>query len=484
MGVTHFIKSGWPAYMSLLQNKHKTIIFSTLAMNQTVFLVDVARELAKYGYLAKFITFHDRSHAYITKHGFAAHNAFDAVDHQGPVKLPSFEKTMSRYGIDAPGIALSHEQAAYEETDGESLKNKFRRYLFAMDALFVEELQYSDPADITVIQELGGFLSVQSVFYAARGRGINNFFVEPSFFRGRVFFVRNSFSAVQVPGPDGVVVKGAVREYLENTVRKQNIVVPVKDAHHYRGAVRKIIDIRNMRRLAEKSWDKFAAGKREEFQYIGGHVRRHLRMLVNTMRLRRFYRALPEDTRFVYYPLHVPADAALTLRSPEYLDQYTLIDFISRSIPCTHKVLIKEHPALVGAVSYTRMRELLARRDNVILLDPGINNYDILRASDAVLTVNSKSGAEALLLGKPVIVLGDAFYRASSLVHVVDRLGDLPKKTAEILSDQKTIGPEKIQAYFQNVWDHSFPGELYDTSPQNVADMTASLHMVLETARG
>lgn len=463
-----------------MQNKTKTIIFSTLAMNQTVFLVDVARELAEHGYLVKFITFHDRSHAYITKHGFAVYNAFDVANRQESEALPPFEETMRRYGIDTPGVALSHEQAAYEETDGKLLRNKFRHYLAAMDALFSEELRCSDPGDITVIQELGGFLSVQSVFYAARARGINNIFVEPSFFRGRIFFVRNGFSAVPVPGPDGAVVMEVVKKYLEQTVQKQNIVVPVKDAHHYRGAAKKIIDIRNIRRLAEKSWDKYASGKREEFQYIGGHVRRHLRMFVNTARLRKFYRPLPEDTRFIYYPLHVPADAALTLRSPEYLDQYALIDFISRSVPGTHKVLIKEHPALVGAVNYSRMRDLLTRRDNVVLLEPGINNYAVLRAADAVLTVNSKSGAEALLIGKPVIVLGDAFYRASSLVHAVDRLRDLPEKIAEVLSDKKIVDLQMIQGYFQNVWNLSFPGELYDVAPDNVMIFAKSLSMFLE----
>jgi capsule polysaccharide modification protein KpsS len=245
--------------------------------------------------------------------------------------------------------------------------------------------------------------------------------------------------------------------------------------HHYRGAAKKLIDTGNMRRLVEKLRDKYVHGKREEFQYIGGHVGRHIRMWANSVRLRRFYRPLPEHERFVYYPLHVPADVALTLRSPEYLDQYALIDFISRSVPYTHKVAIKEHPALVGAVEYSRMRDLLKRRDNVILLDSGINNYSILRASDAVLTVNSKSGAEALLLGKPVLALGDSFYRASSLVHRIDRLGDLPEKMAEILAKQKVINQEQIQSYFQNVWDRSLPGEIYDIAPDNVKWFAKSL---------
>ena len=49
------------------------------------------------------------------------------------------------------------------------------------------------------------------------------------------------------------------------------------------------------------------------------------------------------DTPFVYYPLHVPADMALTLRSPEYLDQVATIDFLLRTIPDSHVLVAKEH---------------------------------------------------------------------------------------------------------------------------------------------
>ena len=59
--------------------------------------------------------------------------------------------------------------------------------------------------------------------------------------------------------------------------------------------------------------------------------------------------------------------------------------------------------------------------------DPGpLDRFDAW-ITDAVVSVNSKSGAEAVLLGKPVVVMGDAFYRSCPLVFAADRLKDVPQ---------------------------------------------------------
>ena len=193
-------------------------------------------------------------------------------------------------------------------------------------------------------------------------------------------------------------------------------------------------------------------------------------------------RSLESVGRCVYYPLHVPADVALTIRAPEYLDQCALIDYLCRVTPHTHQVVVKEHPALIGAVPYARMKDLLDRHDNLALLDPGINNYRVLGKADAIVTVNSKSGAEALLLGKPVLVLGDAFYRDSALALRVDALHALPAMLAQALENHASIDRAAIESFFQDVWDSSLPGELYDVSDENVATFAGSLGRALARA--
>ena len=458
----------------------KQILFVTLAMNQTRFFEAVGDVLREKGWEVAHLCFHEPSWEYLRNRNVRAYNMFDARFGDGAgVRIEDF-------GIENINLMLSHEKAAFESRDSDRMLMKLRSYLTATQSV-LREWAGSDPRQVVVVQELGGFLSNIATFYAARSLGIDNIFLEPSFFRGRVFFVRNSFAAPivrETGGTGGADIKETVRKYLDDAVARQSIVIPSKDTHHYRKPLKKLIDAKNWRRLLEKTADKFIRGKREQFDHLGGHVLRHIRMAVNSQLLKPHYRTLPAGERFIYYPLHVPADVALTLRSPEYLDQLALIDFIARCVPHPWKLAVKEHPALVGAVDYRRVRQLLARRDNVILINPGTNNYEVIRQAGAVVTVNSKSGAEALLVGTPVVVLGDAFYRGCRLAHVVDRLRDLPDLMGRILRAPRTADSAAARAFFTDVWIQSFPGELYDATPQNVTEITASLQAYLALAPG
>jgi capsule polysaccharide modification protein KpsS len=167
---------------------------------------------------------------------------------------------------------------------------------------------------------------------------------------------------------------------------------------------------------------------------------------------------------------------ALTLRSPHLLDQLALIDYLCRSIPHGHRLVIKEHPAMVGAVDAKRLIELLQRHDNLALLPPTTNNYKVLAGADAVVSVNSKSGAEAGLVGKPVLVLGDAFYADAPFTTPVSRTQDIPTQLAQVLSPDHQVPPSAdVRRYFAQVWHHTHPGELYVPEAANIETFTRSM---------
>jgi hypothetical protein len=456
-----------------MSGERGTIVFASLAMNQAVFFERIGAEMEKAGYRVAHVAFHERSVDWLRSRGRCAYNPY-ALQPTDPGAV-AFEA----FGIADAALLLSHEKAAYELRDSAALAAKLKGHLYAMSRVFDEVGAAASGAPVALVQELGGFTSVLAGHYAARARGHDSYFIEPSFFKGRVFMTRNSLAAPRVAARGTPDAGDEVRSYLARAKAEQSVVIPRKDAHHYRKAAHKLTDRRNALRLAQKAWDKHALGKREEFEHIGGHVRRHVRMFANNLRLRRWYRGLESVGRCVYYPLHVPADFALTIRAPEYLDQCALIDYLCRVVPRTHAVVVKEHPALIGAVPYARLSDLLRRHDNLVLLDPGINNYRVLGSADAVVTVNSKSGAEALLLGKPVLVLGDAFYRDSPLATRIDALSALPDAIAAALARGPARADAALDAFFQSVWDASWPGELYDVSDENVAAFADSLARAL-----
>ena len=449
------------------------ILITTLAEYQTRFWIPVAQRLRGAGREVRLLAFDDRSAEMATAQGVSVVNMYrTGLEGSAPVEgEKAFNARIASYGLDGTNFLFSHERVTFGIRDTAALRRRFMIYTNAMEA----ELDQLDARGqrAVVIQELGGFLSVIACFYAARKRGIRNWFIEPSFFRGRLYYTPDSFAAPDTMATASDPVSSEVRGYLDDTLRQRAIVIPQKDRHQYSAAFNKIANARNARRLVEKLWDQFALGKHQEFGHNLRHARTHAAMALGATRLKKLYRPMPE-TPFVYYPLHVPADMALTLRSPEYLDQVATIDFLLRTIPDTHVLAVKEHPAQIGAISAGRLFELARRFDNFVLLPPQTNNYAVLGRADAIVSVNSKSGAEAVLLGKPVVVMGDAFYRSCPLVFTVNRLSDVPQRLREAL-DAKSFDPGKAAPYFETAWRKSYPGELYIDNPQQLDTFAASL---------
>ena len=450
-----------------------TILITTLAAYQTRFWIPVAKRLRGAGHDVMLLAFDDRSAEMAKARDVPVVNMYRAGLRGGaPVdQQDAFDARIASYGLDGTNLLFSHERVTFGIRDGAALRRRFMIYSNAMEMT----LDTLSPGrrNAVVVQELGGFLSVIACFFAAKKRGIRNWFIEPSFFRGRLYFTPDSFAAPDTMATPAEAVSADVRAYLDQTLRQRAIVIPQKDRHQYSAAFSKIANARNARRLAEKLWDQFALGKHQEFGHNLRHARSHAAMAVGATRLRRLYRPMP-DVPFIYYPLHVPADMALTLRSPEYLDQIATIDFLLRTIPDTHVLAVKEHPAQIGAIAASRLFELARRFDNFILLPPQTNNYAVLDRADAVVSVNSKSGAEALLLGKPVVVMGDAFYRSCPLVFAVDRLHDVPQRLRDALG-APAFDPDQAAPYFETAWRKSFPGELYVDEPGQLDRFAESL---------
>ncbi|KJC50773.1 capsule biosynthesis protein [Bradyrhizobium sp. LTSP857] len=458
----------------------KTILITTLAEYQTRFWIPVAQRLRATGCEVELLAFDDRSAEMSEAAGIPVTNMYREGLKTGPSpeEPQAFDTRIEAYGLDGSNFLFSHERFTFGIRDTAALRRRFMIYANAMEALLDRFDAQGKPA--VLVQELGGFLSVIASFYAAKRRGVRSWFIEPSFFRGRMYFTPDNLAAPQVMAKPADAVSPEVRAYLDDTLKQQAIVIPKKDQHHYSAAFKKVINLRNSRRLAEKLWDQFALGKHQEFGHNLRHARVHAAMAVNATRLKTLYRPIP-DTRFVYYPFHVPADMALTLRSPDYLDQVATVDFLLRTIPDSHVLVVKEHPAQIGAISADRLLELARRFDNFVLLPPQTNNYTVLNRADAIISVNSKSGAEALLLGKPVVVMGDAFYSSCPLITTADRLRDVPARLREALR-AGPFEPAKATPYFEAAWRRSFPGELYISDPRQLDTFAASLRAaVVET---
>lgn len=452
-------------------SRHEYLI-TTLAEYQSAFWSGVARRLVDRGEAVSFISFDDNSTATLRAEGFKVF-ALSPEDWTAAPSKAQIEARLSAFGVEDTPYWYAHEKWNFQQWDDAALDRRLYLYLGLSEAALADVAGAGRKP--VMVQELGGFLSVIAAYHAARRAGVDNWFVEPSFFKGSCFWLRNTFAARSGFAVDPDRIEPEAVAYLDQARTQQTIVIPLKDKHQYATPARKVLNLRNLKRLIEKTADKYLHGKRQEFNHLGAVVRRHLGTLAAAWRLRKAYTPLAGLEPFVYYPLHVPGDMALTLRSPACLDQLSLIETISRQLPRGVRLAIKEHPAMIGALGAAEILGVLKRNRNVALIDPARNNYDVMSRCAAVVSVNSKSGAEALLLDKPVFVLGDAFYRGAGLTTDLHSPAELGPLLRDVLKTAAAPDLSRRAAFFSAVWRASHPGELYVTEPRNLDTFARTL---------
>ena len=462
-----------------------------MAMRDVHFFVKVAQQLSssQHGVEARFISFYQAGNAAIRKNGFHCYDAYAYRDNVATAETRDAAHYEQTYGIANLHRLILHEKVTSANFDDAALEQKFMVSLDASDAMVRELLSGRNAADVTVIQELGGFLGPLSVFFACRRYGVEHVVLEPSFFRKRLHFVRNSLMAVDCARTEPASAATAdatwLQRYLDDLRRARNPVVPDKDIHHFKDmGLGKIVNRDNVAKLWRKLINKYVHRYHHEFDFIWRYSLRHARMYLN----RRLNALLYSDfdstarsARYVYFPFHVQLDYALTIRCPEYLNQLALVDYVCSILPSGVSLYIKEHPASIGGFGYGELRRLLRRHANLRLIHPSVNSYDLAENARLVVTINSKAGAEALVMGKPVIVLGDAFYTHSGLAAYVANPRQLEDVVREQLSDKAIVpAPQQALDFFQQVWRHTCAGELYNLDDANVEAFAADVWRQLQ----
>ncbi|MEO4045483.1 capsular biosynthesis protein [Pseudomonas sp. CAU 1711] len=128
---------------------------------------------------------------------------------------------------------------------------------------------------------------------------------------------------------------------------------------------------------------------------------------------------LPEH--FVFIPFQDDRDTQVRLFSPWVSDMrqlFALGELLAREAGMT--VVFKEHPS-----SREAYPELHARTHERLMFANGNSTQELIQASQFVVTLNSTVGLESVLLGKPVLTLGQAFFNIPGLVVHADSAAEL-----------------------------------------------------------
>lgn len=142
------------------------------------------------------------------------------------------------------------------------------------------------------------------------------------------------------------------------------------------------------------------------------------------------------DDNFFFFPLHYTSDAQITFKEP-MLDQIDLCKKISRALPNNCILYIKPHPHYFGSDTGYKELNMLSQFTNVKIISPSVPPQILIKNAVGVITINSTSGFEALIMETPVISFGHDFYCREDLCFIVRDLNDLSEILLKVLNGEK-----------------------------------------------
>lgn len=173
---------------------------------------------------------------------------------------------------------------------------------------------------------------------------------------------------------------------------------------------------------------------------------------------------VPDIGPYIFFPMQIMTDSVAQLA---HIDGITLLKALSQwGKNSKYKIVVKRHPKCqsYNVSDALRIEQRLGR---IILSNAPI--HSLIAGAEAVVTVNSGSGAEALLHLKPVITTGDSDYSAATaLVRTKEKLFEALNRLPEL-----PVSQEEIKRF---LWVYS---KHYQVHPDDYASVTARVRELI-----
>lgn len=149
---------------------------------------------------------------------------------------------------------------------------------------------------------------------------------------------------------------------------------------------------------------------------------------------------------FVAIMAQVPFDTVIVYDNPLYPSgPHALSAAVTASMALGAVPIVKLHPHEAIWAKNDTFDFLRRRHPNLNILRDEVNARSLMSASNAVVTVNSQTGLEALLLKRPLVALGNAYYTGLGLTYDVKSEEDVKVALSAALNE--TAHPDQHLLY-------------------------------------
>jgi hypothetical protein len=153
----------------------------------------------------------------------------------------------------------------------------------------------------------------------------------------------------------------------------------------------------------------------------------------------RYYLEADPQDRFFLYPLHFHPEASTSILAGAYLNEYEVIRNIAFNLPQGTMLYVKDH---LSAFAFPALEfyKKLASLPNVKILTPFAPTKKLIKSAEAIITLTSTVGYEALLLDKKVYLFGSVFYEFHPDVIRIENPAKIFDLLTKGMAEKITIG--------------------------------------------
>ena len=185
--------------------------------------------------------------------------------------------------------------------------------------------------------------------------------------------------------------------------------------------------------------------------------RRQMLKKYRTFNGKKYFEDIDINERYFLFPLHMKPESSTSVLARHYCDDIAVIKNIAFNLPFGTMLYVKEHFVNFGNLPISFYQEL-KKIPNVKLIDCNANTMELVRNCEALITLTSTMGLEALLMNKKVILFGNVFYechpnciKMSNFDTLFEVLRDLEKPTQDLTLSKRFIGAYHKITFLGNV---------------------------------
>ena len=187
--------------------------------------------------------------------------------------------------------------------------------------------------------------------------------------------------------------------------------------------------------------------------------------------------------RYVFIPFQVMLDSQVLLHSPWLQDMPALFAAVTEAAAAlggqAPVLVFKEHPSCPQR--YPALHALAAASGGAVLFANGNATGELIAGALGVITINSSVGVESLLLGKPVLALGNAVYGVPDVTESARSVSQISSWLRAVAAGVAPPAPLR-EAFLQYLaHEHLLPDRHQAPGAAHIAAARRKLAAILES---